>query len=112
MKNINKRSLYENIIIDKNENALAGFGFVSCVNIVNSTIKNVRSAGFINCINVSSCVVNNSDDVGFAGCKKLNRNKVISAHTKYDSCYSSENVNATYLIAQNGSDNVNGGFNT
>lgn len=107
----NSRTNYENIIVEflntNNTYSFAGFRGINNGIKMQSINGNI---GFNTCINIKESKATNCY-TGFFNSALLSKNSAENCTEKYNNCYSSLAQNATYLIATNGSDNVNGGFN-
>lgn len=108
----NARTNYENIVIEftNTNNTYTYIGYRG-INNANKVQVIGATTGYSTCRNISESKANNCN-TGFFQCTLLTKNTSENSTTKYDTCYSSLSINATYLIDASGSDNVNGGFNT
>lgn len=90
----NKNSLYENI------------NLLDLTGVLNVNVN----FGFVDCNNINNCIVEKTNYTGFKNCKKMQRNLVKIATTKYDTCYAS--LDNSVAIPTTGSDSSTYGWNT
>jgi hypothetical protein len=93
-------------------------GIWLCQNVNNCYSGLAATYGILSCISVSDCSVVNAGNKGYSSCRAMNRNKSTGAVSQnYDQTggalnYADFGGVATYVIAVNGTDTPNGGFNT
>ena len=99
---------------DKTLTVFRNINNIKNIKVKSSAVETIGIRVFSTCKGIENCFVENwmEFNSAFSNCKRMKNNKVTGTTNKYTNCYSSENINATYLIPNAGGDTPEAGWNT